>query len=246
MLVFTVPFLAVDAVIGARILPGLPPAALAFVCPAVAALWLEYRRSGPAGARALLARAFDGRRVKATIWYVPVLLLYPAVVTASYVVLRLTGADVPGPDFSLTLTVLLALGFFAGAVCEELGWSGYATAPLRERWGPLGAALVLGAFWAVWHWPALLLVQRPVSWIAWWSLGTVAIRVIMVWLYGRTGDSVFAMALFHMTVNLGWQLFPVNGSHFDVRLVSTITAAVAVAVVAAGGLRSRHRDVIVP
>ncbi|MEV5502850.1 hypothetical protein AB0M50_46350 [Nonomuraea fuscirosea] len=37
----------------------------------------------------------------------------------------------------------------------------------------------MGVVWAVWHWPALLQAHRAMSWIAWWSLATMAARVIM-------------------------------------------------------------------
>ncbi|AQZ63192.1 unnamed protein product [[Actinomadura] parvosata subsp. kistnae] len=33
--------------------------------------------------------------------------------------------------------------------------------------------------WAIRHWPALLQAHCATSWIAWWSLATVAARVIM-------------------------------------------------------------------
>jgi uncharacterized protein len=45
------------------------------------------------------------------------------------------------------------------------------------------------------------------SWIAWWSLGTVAARVIIVWLYDNTGGSVLAAAVFHDMVNVTYSLF---------------------------------------
>ncbi|MBG0817553.1 type II CAAX prenyl endopeptidase Rce1 family protein [Planomonospora sp. ID82291] len=228
------PFLVLGALGGPHILPGVPLSGLAFLCPAVAAVILRHREGGAASVRALLARSFDGHRVPAKVWYLPVLLLYPAVVTASFFLLRLTGTAVPDPRIPLAPTLLLALGFFLGALCEELGWSGYATRPLRERWGTAGAGLVLGAVWAVWHWVPLLQVQRSVSWIAWWSLGTVAARVIMVWLFDHMGRSVLAMTLFHMTLNVAWQLFPVNGSHFDMPLVATLMAAIAAVIVSVG------------
>ncbi|GAA2208061.1 hypothetical protein GCM10009850_035190 [Nonomuraea monospora] len=236
------PFLALDALAEGQLVPGVPLAGLAVVCPAAAAAILEHRRGGGAAVRALLRRSFDFRRVPATAWYVPVLLLYPAVVVASYFVLRLTGSHVPEPSFSLTTTLLLAAGFFAAALCEELGWSGYATQPLLQRWGVLRAGLVVGAAWAVWHWGALLQVGRSVPWIAWWSLGTVAMRLIMVWLFAHLGGSVFAMVLFHMTSNLAWQLFPVSGSHFNVPLVAVMTVVVAAALVAPSAAAMRTND----
>lgn len=227
----TVPFLVLHAVSQAQLLPGLPLSALAFVVPGIAAIILEYRRGGRATAAALLRRSFDFARIQAKGWYLPVLLLYPAVLAVSYVYLRLSGVAVPAPQISVLSLLALAAGFFVGALCEELGWSAYAVESLQERWGALGAALGVGAVWAVWHWPALLQAHRSVSWIAWWTLSTVATRVIMVWLFDNTGRSVFAMALFHMMSNLGWQLFPVNGSYFDQPSVAIIMAAVAVVIV---------------
>ncbi|MCK2218559.1 CPBP family intramembrane metalloprotease [Actinomadura sp. ATCC 31491] len=228
--VFTVPFAVAGFVAEAELVPGVPLTGLAVVCPALAAFVLAFRTDGAAGVRALARRAFDAGRVRRKAWFVPALLLYPAVVVVSYALLRLSGATLPDARVSVTSTALLAAGFLAGALLEELGWSGYATEPLRARYGVAWAGLILGAVWAVWHWTALLQVGRPLSWIAWWSLGTVASRVVMVWLFGHMGGSVFAMALFHMTSNLAWQLFPVAGSHFPVALVSALTAGVAVLV----------------
>ncbi len=57
----------------------------------------------------------------------------------------------------------------------------------------------------------------------------MAARILIVWLYNNTGKSVFAVALFHATLNLSWMLFPVYGSHFDMRLgglAMAITAAI--------------------
>jgi uncharacterized protein len=232
LLVFllTVPFLVLAALNDGQIVPGVPLAGLAVVCPVLAALILEYRRARGVGVRALLRRSFDARRITRKAWYLPTLLLYPAVLVLSFVILRLRGVAVPDPSISVTSTVLLAVGFFVGALGEELGWSGYALEPLRHRWGVLTSGLLLGSVWAVWHWVPLLEVGRPPAWIAWWSLYTVAARVIMVWLFANGGGSVFAMVLFHMVLNLGWQLFPVDGSYFDQPLVAVIMAGVAVVV----------------
>jgi hypothetical protein len=80
--------------------------------------------------------------------------------------------------------------------------------------------------------------RRAGAAIAWWSLSTVAARVVMVWLFANTGRSVFAMALFHAVLNLGWQLFPVRGSYFDQPAVAVLMAAVALVVALLWGPRS--------
>src|SRR3954447_23532153 len=91
LLVFllTVPFLVLGALNDGQIVPGVPLAGLAVVCPVLAALVLEYRRDRGAGVRALLSRSFDARRITHKVWYLPTLLLYPAVLVLSFVILRL-------------------------------------------------------------------------------------------------------------------------------------------------------------
>ena len=46
---------------------------------------------------------------------------------------------------------------------------------------------------------------------------------------------MFAAALFHATLNVTWMLFPVYGSHFDMRLGGLVMAAVAVMVTVVWG-----------
>lgn len=232
------PLYAVDELNSAQIVRGVPLAGLGVVCPVLAAVILLWRDRGWSGAAQLLKRSWDFRRVTAKSWYLPALLVNPVVVAASYVMLRVTGHDIPNPRITVGSMVLLAIGFFIGGLGEELGWSGYVTEPLRNRWGALRAGLVIGAMCAVWHWIPLLQVHRSVGWIAWWSLYTIAARVIMVWVFANTGHSVFAVTLFHASLNLSWQLYPVNGSYFDQPLVAVLMAAVAVVVAAVWGPRT--------
>lgn len=233
----TIPFWVVGAATGVQLLPGLPVAALAAVCPGLAAVILAYRENGAQGAQALLQRAIDYKRISAKVWYAPTLLLMPAVMALSFGVMRISGTQVPAPEISLVQTLILCAMFFAGAVGEELGWSAYAIDPMQDRWGALWASVMLGAFWAAFHYIGLAQAYRSVEWVAWWSLGTIALRILMVWIFNNTGKSVFAVALFHMTINLTWQLFPVNGSYYDPRISGLILAVVAVIVVVFWGPR---------
>ena len=84
----------------------------------------------------------------------------------------------------------------------------------------------------------LLQVERPPDWIAGWFLGTVASRLVIVWLCNNTGGSVLAAILFHDVSNVSWQLFPNDGSHYDPRISGVILALVAAAVVAIWGPRT--------
>lgn len=184
---------------------------------------------------ALLKRSFDFKRVKHTIWYVPIILLMPSIMVLSYGAMLLMGVALPAPQFSLLTTLVLFAMFFIASISEELGWSGYAIDPLQERFGALWGSLFLGLVWVVWHVIPLLEAHRSVTFIAWWSLGTIAARVIITWLYNNTGKSVFVAVLFHTMMNLTWQLFPVNGSYYDPLVSGLITAVVAVIVVVVWG-----------
>jgi uncharacterized protein len=235
---FTIPFWALGALSERQLLPALPVSALAVVCPILAAAVLVYRQDGIPGVTALLKRSFDFGRMGFKFWLLPMLLIEPVIKALSFIVMRLTGMNVPLPANPPIAGQLLLLIFFIAGLGEELGWMGYAADPLQEQFGALKASLILGSAWAVWHFIPLLEAHRSLDWIAWWTLGTLASRVIIVWLYNNTGRSVFVAAFFHATINYTWQIFPVQGSFFDPRIDGLITAAVALIVVLAWGPRT--------
>jgi membrane protease YdiL (CAAX protease family) len=244
LLVFAlaVPFWIIGMVVDVQPLPGLPIAAAMFVCPALAALILTYRDRGRMGVAALLCRSFDGGRIPKR-WYLPIMMLMPGVAVASFALERWTGMAVPAPHIALLPATGLFLVFMVGALGEELGWTGFVLDRLLGRWGAVRSGLLLGGIWAIWHWVALTQAHRSPAWIAWWSLGTVSMRIIMVGLYNQAGRSLFGVAVIHAMFNLCWQLFPAQGSYFDPRLNGLILAAVALAaiVVTRGTLRLAPR-----
>ena len=238
VLALSVPFWLIGAVTERQLMPGLSVSALGAFSPALAACVLVYRVNGFAGVRKLLRRSFDFRRITAKRWYAASLLVMPGVSVAVYLLMRWLDMPLHAPQFSVLAALLMFLAFFVGALGEELGWSGYAVDPLQDRWNALTASLVLGLVGIFWHLVPLLLSHRSPTWIAWWCVYAVAARVLMVWLYNNTGRSVFAVALFHAMLNLSWMLFPVYGSHFDVRLGSLVMAFAAAIVTLVWGPRT--------
>ncbi len=193
----SIPFWLAGALTGLQIVPGLPLAALMFVCPVLAAALLAYRGNSTIGVAALLKRSFDLGRGKRAGWFALAAILMPGVMAASFVTMRAMGVLVPTPQFSVVTTLALFGALFVAALGEELGWMGYAIDPLQQRWGVLGGSVLLGAVWAAWHFIPLIQAHRAPDWIAWWCLYSLAARVLIVWLYNKTGGSVFVAALFH-------------------------------------------------
>ena len=109
MTAITIPFWVIGATTRVQLLPGLPVAALAAICPGLAAVILAYRDYGTSGAQALLRRAFDYKRITAKVWYLPTLLMMPAVMALSFGVMRLSGTQVPTPGISLVQVNSFAL-----------------------------------------------------------------------------------------------------------------------------------------
>lgn len=238
----TIPFWIVGAVSGVQLLPGLPVAALAAFCPAAAAVILVARRRGAAGLTALLKRSVD---LRLTLWLAPTLLLMPLVMVLSYGLQRLGGEQVPSPQITLSFAAALVVVALVAALGEELGWSGYAIDPMQARWGAVGAALAMGLFWAAYHYVGLAQAHRSLLWIAEWTVGTIALRVIITWLYNNTRRSVLTAALFHMTINVTWLLFPVAGSYYNPGVTGAILTVVAALVVVGWGPRTLVRRLAV-
>ncbi len=241
--VLSIPFWLAGAMSDLQLMPGLSVSALMAFCPMAAALILVHREGGSAGVTKLLRRSFDFKRIRAKRWYIPVLLLMASVNAAVYGLMRWLDMPLPAPQIAVPAAALMLVAFFVLALGEELGWSGYITDSLQQRCSALQTGLLLGLVAALWHLPALLLMHRSPSWIAWWFLYAMAARILIVWLYNNMGQSVFAVALFHATLNLSYVVFPVNGSHFDMGLGGPVMALTAALVILVWGpTLTRHRQ----
>jgi membrane protease YdiL (CAAX protease family) len=232
----SIPLSLAGGVIGLELLPGLPVSSLVVTfCPMIAAIILVYRADGIAGVTGLLKRSFDYKRIKAKIWYVPIVLLMPGVMIVEFVLLRITETPVPAPQFPVLAPLVMFFVFFITSLGEELGWMGYVIDPMQERSNALQAAILLGLAWTGWHIIPVVQAQRSPEWILWQCLFWVATRVIFVWIFNNTGKSVFAATVYHAMLNITWQLFPINGSFYDPRITALIVSFVAAIVTVVWG-----------
>jgi membrane protease YdiL (CAAX protease family) len=207
------------------------PITAAVGSPLIAALSLSYREGGLAGTKRLLRRVIDLRRIKPKIWYVPTIFLLPVTFLLTYAVTHLTGLPLPDKLYIPLLMIPPLFVLFAVlAASEEVGWTGYVTDPMQERWSALTTSIILGSVGAIWHFVPLIELGRTPAWIAWWTLGTVALRTLTVWLYNNAGRSLFAVIVFHATFNVSFAVFPNYGSHWNPAVTGAITAIAALIV----------------
>ena len=210
---------------------NLPISALGFVCPLGAALILTYKESKSRGTVNLLMRVFDYKRTSRKAWFLPSILVMPAIMILSYIVMDLLGPPLPPLQVSVRMIIValvLFAVFFFPALCEEVGWSGYAIDPMQDRWGALQASVILGLVWALWHVIPYFEANNSLSWVVWQCVFTVGARVIIVWLYNKAGKSLLAATLFHTTINVSTFLFPIYGSYYNPEITAIITLIFAI------------------
>src|SRR5215204_754260 len=146
-------------------------------------------------------------------WYL-VMILGPVALAGAVVALN-TLLGGPAPSLGMPLlgvAVFLAFSIFPGsALGEEIGWRGYALPRLQTRRSALSASLIIGVIWALWHLPLWLAgwlqgepFRTPTLYAA-FVVSTIALSVILSWVYNSTGGSLLMVALLHATAN-----FPVT------------------------------------
>jgi len=203
-----VPIWIIGSLVDIELFPGFRLFQAGLAMPMVAALILTFRERGWDGIAALLRRTYDAGRIRPLIWLLAMLLLPPSVGLINFEILRLAGVDLPPPTFSWPVF----LGYctvFLMTYGEELGLTGYALDPVQKRHSALVTGIILGVVWAGYHIPGFVISgYYTAAWIFWHAVYTVASRVLFVWIYNNSGQSLFSMALCHWTFGIFWILWP--------------------------------------
>jgi uncharacterized protein len=171
--------------------------------PSISGILMIGLVSGKAGFRELRSRLLKWR--VGIGWYVLAIMVGPAVVMTTPLALWLTSpAYSPNIIFSGIKTSLIVMAVVSALVtgfCEELGWTGFVVPLFRLRYGIFATGLIMGAIWGLWHvlandiWalrtyggnlsPALTATLIGISFL----FGQLpAFRVLLVWIYDRTGS----------------------------------------------------------
>jgi membrane protease YdiL (CAAX protease family) len=170
-----------------------------FACgPLVAALVVIGITEGWSGYRMLGARMIHWK-VGWQWWIVALGTPLTVLAVAAIANVAIWGAPIPvladraWPNLALVFAVRF-VNPLDGPLGEEPGWRGYALPLLQAGRAPLGAALILGLFVAMWHMPLVVTGQLAAIGL----VGTFAITLVYVWLFNHTGGSVLMTMLFHV------------------------------------------------
>lgn len=150
------------------------------------------------------------------IFAVPAVMIFSMLLASGRISLS---TELVGANTGLALLALVIIVFsfnllLGGSVGEEPGWRGFVLPLLLENYRPLGASVILGLLWALFHAPIDISHGFILS-----GLGSVVARIIwtipltylFTYFYLRTNGSLLIAILLHTSINFSFEFFQPSG-----------------------------------
>ena len=172
-----------------------------------------------------LGKRFIPSRVRGIYWILaglPIVFYAIATLTAS----ALTPFDWSGINIRTALisieSGLLVTLLLRGPMGEEMGLRGFALPQLQLTMSPFKASIIIGIFWAAWHFPVLL--NRDLLSIVVFLILAFLLSFVFTFLFNGSGGSLLPVLLFHTFQNSEevFELFFPTLTATDWELVSSL------------------------
>ena len=185
--------------------------------PSVTALFLVFFTYTKEQKNDYFKRCFSFRHMGIK-WLLLTILFFSVITIAALMIgVYLLGYEMPGMNYihaiiqnPFYICVVVFLSVISGPLNEEFGWRGYALDRLFTRYGFVGATLILGFIWGIWHMAWYFTPGQaqydmfqfsPFHAIMWIPSVTI-FNFSVSYVYIKTKKSILAGALVHMFSNL--------------------------------------------
>ncbi|MBS7619386.1 CPBP family intramembrane metalloprotease [Candidatus Bathyarchaeota archaeon] len=172
------------------------------VSPTIAALIVSKFEFGGGGVKYLFGQF--GRKGFSKWWFLVAVLVPLALATCAVLLWSIAGGIYP-MDLSLIEFPPILITSFLMNMWEEIGWRGYALPALQKKHNVLISSLIVGVFWALWHWPHFLVKESVMAInyhnFLWFTIFILFYSISYTWLYNSTKGSLFTVSLYHASTN---------------------------------------------
>jgi len=211
--------------------PGELASVLAFaglLAPTIVSFFLIYRNKR---LRIDVQQRMINLRSGKPVYWMLVLFLMPTSILLAQLVSLLFGY--PVSQFAISEHYSFTSGVFpvwfiliVAPAIEELAWHSYGTDCLCNRFSLMKASMLFALFWGIWHLPLSFIKDYYHSnlvdggWIysVNFLLSLFPFVIIMNWLYYKTGRSILAAIIFHVTAGYFNEIF---ATHPDSKVIQT-------------------------
>ncbi|ELR73714.1 hypothetical protein C900_02118 [Fulvivirga imtechensis AK7] len=223
----------------------IPALLIMFAGPFISGILMNFLVDGKEGLQHLFSKYLHWRT--AGRWYAIAILTGPVIVVAVLLGLSLFNQDfLPGiitaEDKIGSVIFGVGWGLIGGGLLEETGWTGFAVPRLRKRYSIITTGLIVGVLWGIWHfmiafWASNYLagedskIMFVASFLAFYLLALPAYRVLLVWVYDRTG-SLPVIMLMHAFLSAGTIIFQPSSSG-EIAFVWNLTLGIVLCVIIA-------------
>ncbi len=173
------------------------------VSPTIAALIAAKLEFGKGGAKYL----FDqfGRKGFSKLWFLAAVLLPFALAAFAILLWSITGGIYVLDLMKLLEFPPILIVNFLTNMWEEIGWRGYALPTLQKKHNALISSLIIGVFWALWHWPHFAVKDSVMAVnyhnYLWFTIFMLLYSISFTWLYNHSKGSLFIVSLYHASTN---------------------------------------------